>query len=77
MKASSQERLCSPRIPAFAAGVAYLILSGHGVFIQDDDSGGNLNARIIFTPTVTGTYNLYATTFVRGQRGAYRISVLP
>jgi hypothetical protein len=56
---------------------SYLILAGNGVLIQDDDSGGNLNARIVFTPSVTGTYNIYATTFGRGERGAYRISVLP
>jgi hypothetical protein len=56
---------------------SYLILSGNGVLIQDDDSGGNLNARIVFTPSVTGNYNIYATTFGRGQRGVYRISVLP
>lgn len=55
----------------------YLIMSGHGVLIQDDDSGGNLNARIVFNPTVTGDYNFYATTFARGERGNYRISVVP
>jgi hypothetical protein len=55
----------------------YLMLSGFGVLIRDDDSGGNLNARIIFTPDVTGTYNIYATTFARGVRGSYRLSVTP
>jgi len=56
---------------------SYLILSGFGVQIQDDDSGGNLNARIIFTPTQTGVYNIYTTTFGAGDRGSYRLSVLP
>jgi hypothetical protein len=56
---------------------SYLILSGHGVLIQDDDSGGNLNARIVFTPSVTGNYNIYATTFASGVTGNYRVSVLP
>src|SRR5262249_10371102 len=37
---------------------AYLILAdGVGNFLdQDDDSGGNLDARIVFTPSWTGTY---------------------
>jgi hypothetical protein len=56
---------------------SYLILSGFGVLIQDDDSGGNLNARIVFTPSVTGTYTIYATTFGSGARGTYRLSVVP
>ena len=33
---------------------------------QDDDSGGNLNARIMFNCTQTGEYRIVATTFVGG-----------
>lgn len=30
---------------------------------MDDDSAGNLNARIIYAPTETGTYSLYVTSW--------------
>ncbi len=30
---------------------------------QDDDSGGNNNARIRFTPPADGVYRIYATSF--------------
>jgi len=33
---------------------------------QDDDSGGNLNARLIFPCTQNGEYRIVATTFVGG-----------
>jgi hypothetical protein len=42
----------------------------------DDDSGGNLNARIIFTVPATGDYNLIATTF-NGGVGNYQLLVKP
>jgi hypothetical protein len=58
---------------------AYLYLEdGVGnVLAEDDDSGGNLNARIVFTPTVTGEYLLVATTFNKGATGSYKLIVNP
>ncbi len=40
----------------------------------DDDSGGNLNARIHFTPRQSGPYKIIATTF-NSNVGAYQLSV--
>jgi hypothetical protein len=44
---------------------SYLFLedSAGKVLMQDDDSGGYPNARIIFRPTKTDTYRIVATTF--------------
>jgi hypothetical protein len=44
---------------------------------EDDDSGGNLNARIIFVPPQDGTYRIVATTFDPGAMGGYRLTVRP
>jgi hypothetical protein len=41
---------------------------------RDDDSGGNLNARIVFTAPATGSYRIIATTFNR-QVGPFTLSV--
>jgi hypothetical protein len=41
---------------------------------QDDDSGGNLNARITFRPTRTGNYRVIATSFMPAT-GAYTLIV--
>ncbi|MEI7684696.1 MAG: PPC domain-containing protein, partial [Planctomycetota bacterium] len=41
---------------------------------QDDDGGGNLNARIRFTPTKDDAYQIIATTFAGGE-GAYTLTV--
>ena len=41
---------------------------------EDDDSGGNLNARIIFRAPQTGTYRIIATSF-RGGTGAFTLTV--
>lgn len=41
---------------------------------QDDDSGGGLNARIIYRPRVSGTYHLRATSFNNG-RGEFQLTV--
>ncbi|HEY0846260.1 MAG TPA: PPC domain-containing protein [Noviherbaspirillum sp.] len=53
----------------------YLRLMGPtGTFITaDDDSGGNLNAKITYTPTTSGTYYLSAQAFT-SNTGAYLIS---
>src|SRR5262245_48561440 len=42
---------------------------------QDDDSGGNLNARIVFTPPKTDTYRIIATTCSPGRVGHYLLRV--
>lgn len=41
---------------------------------QDDDSGGNNNARIRFTPPEDGIYRIYATTFNQ-QMGLFDLKV--
>jgi hypothetical protein len=55
----------------------YLEDSGAKMLAQDDDSGGNLNARIVWTAQYTGTHRLVATSFGQGQTGTYTISVAP
>jgi serine protease Do len=42
---------------------------------EDDDSGGNRNARIVFTPEKDGPYRLIATSFAGGATGAYTLRV--
>lgn len=54
---------------------AYLILRdewGREV-ARDDDSGGGLNARIVFTPTFAGRYFLEVTTYRMNETGVYRL----
>jgi S1-C subfamily serine protease/tetratricopeptide (TPR) repeat protein len=45
------------------------------VVAQDDDSGGNLNARIIYRAPQGGTFRVYATTFGQGMTGTFRLTV--
>jgi hypothetical protein len=42
---------------------------------QDDDSGGNLNARITFTAARGGEYKIIATTYAKGMTGKYLLTV--
>jgi hypothetical protein len=42
---------------------------------QDDDSGGNLNARIVFRPTRNDTYRIIATTLGGGATGSFTVTV--
>lgn len=46
-----------------------------GKLAEDDDGGGFLNSRIVFTPEADGTYRLVVTTCDPGQLGAYRLTV--
>ena len=46
-----------------------------GKLAEDDDGGGFLNSRIVFTPTADATYRLVVTTCDAGQFGAYRLTV--
>jgi hypothetical protein len=58
---------------------AYLVLADDAglVLAEDDDSGGGLDARIVWRARYTGAYRIYATTYARGAQGAYRLSVNP
>ena len=42
---------------------------------QDDDSGGMLNARIVYNCTKDGWYRIIATTYRAGQTGNYTLMV--
>src|SRR5262245_19434140 len=44
---------------------------------SDDDSGGNQNARIIFTPTKEDNYRIIATTCDPGREGFYVVTIRP
>jgi Bacterial pre-peptidase C-terminal domain len=43
---------------------------------RDDDSGGDLNARIVFRPTTRGLYRIIATSF-NGTVGVYSLTITP
>lgn len=45
------------------------------VLSYDDDSGGNMSARIIFTPTKAGQYRIIASPFLPDQLGSYTLTV--
>ncbi len=54
----------------------YLYLKdGEQVVASDDDSGGNLNARIVYTPTKDGEFTIIATTLRAGMTGDYTLTV--
>lgn len=56
---------------------SYLILlapDGRSL-IQDDDSGGNLNAQIVYTLPSTGRYTVYANAYSSVQSGEYRLEL--
>jgi hypothetical protein len=42
---------------------------------EDDNSGGNGNSRLVFTPAKTGTYRLLATSLVAQSIGYYILTV--
>ena len=56
---------------------AYAILASptDSQLARDDDSGGGTNARIIFTIPATGTYQVYANSYRRGQYGRYTVKL--
>jgi serine/threonine protein kinase/tetratricopeptide (TPR) repeat protein len=56
---------------------AYLrVLDDKGVErAWDDDSGGNLNARLLFQPKQTGQYIIVATSFHPGQFGGFVLAI--
>jgi hypothetical protein len=55
----------------------YLFLEdGDGVQLEaDDDSGGGLNARIVYKAAKTGPYRIVATTFIAGQTGKFILAI--
>src|SRR5262245_54109869 len=64
--------LSSPQFDAYL----YLLDGYRNVLARDDDSGGNLNARIVFTPPASGWYEVMATTFHRGATGSYYLRIV-
>lgn len=43
--------------------------------MDDDDSGGNLDAMVYFVPPETGVYRIVATTFNPNETGSYTVKV--
>jgi serine protease Do len=56
---------------------AYLVLEDAAgkKLAEDDDSGGNSNAKIVFTPSTDGAYRVVATSFEANQKGSYTLTV--
>jgi serine protease Do len=54
---------------------AYLILMGPNgeQLLQDNDSGGNTNARIAITLPMSGRYTLMANSYNAGETGSYQL----
>ena len=55
---------------------SYLILiaADHDdFFVEDDDSGGNLNARLSVQLPYTGTYLIFANAYAEGETGRYQL----
>ncbi|MEM6436593.1 MAG: trypsin-like peptidase domain-containing protein [Cyanobacteria bacterium P01_D01_bin.115] len=53
---------------------AYLILlseSGDSLYLEDDDSAGDFNARLVTTLPEDGAYIIIANSFAGGERGRY------
>jgi len=50
--------------------------SSCGALASDDDSGGNRNPLIVYTPSVSGTYYLVPTTYSSEVTGSYTIRVI-
>lgn len=52
------------------------VYNASGAYITgDDDGGGNLDSRLIFTAGSTGTYYLEADSYSGGDRGLYDLTV--
>ncbi len=56
---------------------AYLYLEDPAgkILLQDDDGGGNLNARIVFRPTKNDSYRVIATSLGANRTGPYTLAV--
>jgi len=53
----------------------YIVNSSNQVLYQDDNGGGGMNSRIVFTLPATGTYQIYATSSTAGQTGNYSLTL--
>ena len=63
--------------PPTRLDVMAMLIYGGNIVAVDDDSAGNLNPRIIFTPAATGPHTLRVTTFApRRVEGGYRVQTL-
>lgn len=54
----------------------YLLNSSFGIVASDDDSNGNLQARIVFTPSSTGAYYIRLRAYSSGRYGFCSLSVV-
>ena len=56
---------------------AYLVLFNEAglVVLEDDDSGGNLNSRIIFSPNRTEVFRIEASSLGGNSVGAYTLNI--
>ncbi len=55
---------------------AYLyLLNGSTVLAYDDDSNGNNNAKIVYTPTTSGTLTIHAVSYSANATGAYSVAL--
>jgi hypothetical protein len=60
--------------PGMNLDVYTILLFNNREVTHDDDSAGNLNSRIIYTPTQTGMYTVRVNTFGPGMRtGSYSV----
>ncbi|WP_187293880.1 choice-of-anchor tandem repeat GloVer-containing protein [Gloeobacter kilaueensis] len=59
---------------AFDSYLGLLSPSG-SLIVTDDDGGGNLNSRIVYTLTESGTYTIEATALSFGATGPYTLSI--
>jgi S1-C subfamily serine protease len=58
---------------------AYLILlspDGEAFFLEDDDSGGNYNARLTTRLPYTGPYIILANSYAQGESGRYQLRLV-
>jgi hypothetical protein len=54
----------------------YLVLkNASGTVVATNDDADGANSRIIYTPTISGTYVIEATSYASGATGAYTVSL--
>lgn len=62
---------------AFDTYIRLLRPGSEDVIAEDDDSGGNTNARLVYAPTQSGEYIVRVSSFAPGGTGDYALSVTP
>jgi hypothetical protein len=56
----------------------YVILSGHGLTLENDDSGdGSLNSALSATLPADGVYSVLVTSYAAGETGAWELRITP